>query len=538
LVRYVRGQTIQTPLYAFASIGQTVLATLVSAWSVQMILGTPAVSEPIYAQSIQALAVFALFYFVANALLTSLAVFARAGFHEVWTQLWPGSTLWSAISVVANIPFAIVLLLLISTIRPIYATLFVFVILAGIALILRLNVDLRKGNDELKTINRIGSLISATLEPEEIFRIIARESRRILHADGFFIALNENETAQVQITFLSGTGDEIAQRTIPRGAGLTGKAIQTGEVVLYSRGEAESGIDPEDTLRGHRRPRSIVVAPMKFGDDMIGALSVQSYQTDVYGGSQLRLLQTIAGQAAIAIRNAQLFKSEERAKHERDEFLSLVTHEIKNPLTSIRGYADLAEASANKDDPKGTVESLHVIRTEAKRILRLTDDLLDASRMTAGRFKVERKDDVDLGKIVTDAAGRYAATTGRIIEVDVAKNVPRVRGDALRLGQVVDNLLSNAVKYSAPETKIDAHLRADPQRVYLAVRDRGPGISAAKMPYVFDRFFRVEEGGQVVKGTGLGLFITREIVRMHGGTVDAQSTVGEGSTFTVVLPVA
>jgi signal transduction histidine kinase len=106
----------------------------------------------------------------------------------------------------------------------------------------------------------------------------------------------------------------------------------------------------------------------------------------------------------------------------------------------------------------------------------------------------------------------------------------------MRLSQVIENLISNAVKYSPERSPIRVSLRAEDSRVLVSVSDQGPGISREKIPLIFDRFYRVEENGAVVKGTGLGLFITREIVKMHGGSISVSSKEGEGSTFTIQLP--
>ncbi len=535
-VQKLRRRSTQTPLYALFNIGQNVLSILAGTLAVRIVLGTATFSTPIRTNQIESLLIFAATYVLASTLLTSILVLSRSGFSDLRTHLWPRSTRWLLVSVATTLPFAIVLTVLARSLGYSSSSILVFLVLAGIALILRLNVDLRKGNDDLKAINRIGNLINATLELSSLFKIIARESRKVLAWDGFFIAIGEKESPEVQIVFMSGGGDEITQRSIPKGAGLTGKAIATGELIHYEQDERTEQIVEDDTLRGPKRPRSIVVAPMKFGERVIGALSVQSFQPDVYGPSQLRLLQTMANQAAIAVRNAQLFESEQKARTERDEFLSLVTHEIKNPLTSIRGYAELVELSAREAELSSAVEAVGVIKSEARRILRLTEDLLDASKMTAGHFSVIMEE-TDFPAIVREIVHRYSGTAKQPISLDVQEPIPTIHADPVRLTQVVENLISNAVKYSqSPDTKIDVDLSVDLTRVRLSVRDEGIGIAPEKLPLVFDRFYRVEEDGRQVKGTGLGLFITREIMRMHGGTITVQSELGKGTVFTIELP--
>ncbi|HSN69711.1 MAG TPA: ATP-binding protein, partial [Thermoanaerobaculia bacterium] len=455
--------------------------------------------------------------------------------QEVGSRVWRQAILWTAISIGTSAIFGFILWQLTQQWFE-AAIIFVFLLVAAIATMLRLNVGLRSGNEELQAINRIGQLLSSTLDTTQIFKILARETRSVLSWDGFFVALAQNQTDTVQLIFMTAEGNEIAQRTLARGAGLTGRAMQSGEAIQFERREGEEkGVSVEDTIRG-RRPRSILVAPMLFGSEALGAISVQSFQFDVYGKQQVQLLKTIASQAAIAIRNAELLRREQQAIDERDEFLSLTTHEIKNPLTSVRGYLELAEDAIRGGKRDEAIESLNVVRNEALRIQRFAEDLLEVSRIGGGKFTI-RPEDADLGEITARVVRRYADTSAQKIVLTLDQNIPRVECDPVRISQAVENLISNAVKYSSESGRIEVSLSGHGDRVILAVRDEGIGIPESKIPLIFERFYRVEEGGKTVKGTGLGLFITREIIRMHGGTIRAESAPGEGSTFIVELPV-
>lgn len=532
--RFRRGVN-QTPLFALFDIGHRVLGALLGAFVTAIFFSTGVLAHPISQHPVVALTIFGVSYFAFTVLFKSVAVWTRAGFPEMRSQLWPKTVLWDAISTSTCLPFAIVITLLGGAIRVGPAATVIGVFLAGVCLILKLNVNLRQGNDELKAVNRIGTLINATLDLSQLFSIIAIESSKVVPWDAFFIALAEKESPTIQIIFMTKGGTEITQRTIPRGAGLTGRAISTGELIVYEQQEREQGIDEEDTLSGKRRPRSIVVAPMKFGDKVIGAISVQSFQPFAYRPSQFGVLQTIAAQAAIAIRNAQLFASEEQARVERDEFFSLVTHEIKNPLTSVQGYADIIEMELSGGNVPEAQQAVEIVKSEARKILRLMEDLLDSSKMQAGKFSI-RKEPTDLKSVVTTIARKYDGRTDHTFTLKIADDLPMVPGDETRLGQVVENLVSNAVKYSAAQTVVSITLWSDSSAVYCSVADKGLGISPEKLPLIFERFYRVEEGGSEVKGTGLGLFISREIVRMHGGDIRVKSRAGEGSVFTIELP--
>ncbi len=537
VIQRVRSKTSQTPLFALYNVGHQILGVLAGGLAVQLLFGRAAMYSYPNAHPVKVVLVFALVYFLITSALTALAVYARTGFGEVRSQLLPTTILWGGISLAVSIPFALVIRLIYYAVGGyLLATLFTFSFLAGISLIVRLNTSLKYGNQELKAINSIGSLITATLDLYEIFGIIARESRKVLLWDGFFIALGGQDAEEIEMVFMSESGLEITRRRIPRGAGLTGKAILAGELVHYEQGEQDRALGSDDSFTGRKRPRALVIAPMKFGEEVIGAICVQSFQADVYGSSQFRLLQTIAGQAAIAVRNAQLFESEKQAKNERDEFLSLVTHEIKNPLTSINGYAVLGEQAVGANDSGAALDAIQVIRGETAKILRLTEDLLDASKMSAGRFSIAHQD-VELAELVSQTARKYAATSGHEVDLEIAEDLPVIEGDPVRLSQVVENLVSNASKYSPEGSTITIVLESSEGWVRLRIRDEGQGIPPDKAPLIFERFFRVEEDGRTVKGTGLGLFISREIVRAHGGDLTFESVMGFGTTFLVELPV-
>jgi signal transduction histidine kinase len=218
-----------------------------------------------------------------------------------------------------------------------------------------------------------------------------------------------------------------------------------------------------------------------------------------------------------------------------DELLSLVTHEIKNPLTSITGFTTFAEDAVRNHDRELALESLQVVRCETQRVLRLAEDLLDIAQVKAGKFSVNMEE-VDLANIVMNIADRYAAMTGRNIEVHIADGFPRILGDGLRLAQVIENLISNATKYSPLESPIRVTMSADDSFVNVCVWNGGPIIPKKQMPLMFKRFSRLRNGRKGVKGTGLGLYISKQIVELHGGSIGVLSTPGEGTCFTIDLP--
>jgi len=222
-----------------------------------------------------------------------------------------------------------------------------------------------------------------------------------------------------------------------------------------------------------------------------------------------------------------------------EEFLSLVSHEIKNPLTSISGFANFAEDAVRNNDHALALDSLEVVRNEARRVLKLAEDLLDMSCVRAGKFTLKVQP-VDLLGVLKPIVNRYAAMSGRDFHVDAPPVCPRVPGDPERLAQVIENVISNAVKYSEDGTPIRVIMSSNCATLMLTIWNRGPTIPAEKLAFLFKRFSRLRidaDGNGRRKGTGLGLYIARKIVQAHGGTIGARSTDGEGTRFTIELPV-
>ncbi len=240
-------------------------------------------------------------------------------------------------------------------------------------------------------------------------------------------------------------------------------------------------------------------------------------------------------QASRAALNDALAQLEE-ANRERDEFVSMVAHELMGPLTAITGYAELLGRTKVSQERQARART--VIISEARRVARLVEDLTDAARVAAGRFDMHQHV-VDLVEVVQEeievARARY---NGQVFHFD-SPDALLVMGDPERIAQVVSNLLENAVKY-APTGAIRVRVLSEGSQACMTVSDEGPGIPADRIESIFEPHVRLvaEGSGDAPKGTGLGLHIVRGIVEAHGGGLLVQSTPGHGTTFTVSLPLA
>lgn len=213
--------------------------------------------------------------------------------------------------------------------------------------------------------------------------------------------------------------------------------------------------------------------------------------------------------------------------------VATIAHELKTPLASILGYARMLRSGWDSLEPVRRDEFFAVVEQQGRRLQRMIEDLLECARSETGPTKL-RREPVDVARVIRRAVATVAGLADhRRITVSVPGGDLGLYGDATALEHVVTNLLENAVKYTSDGTAVGVFVVEHPNEVRICVADEGPGIDPAELPYVFERFRR---GSSDVNGVGLGLHIVRNLVEAHNGRVWADSTVGEGTTFTVVLP--
>lgn len=254
-----------------------------------------------------------------------------------------------------------------------------------------------------------------------------------------------------------------------------------------------------------------------------------------FGGSAVR---DEAGRVALAVTVYHDVTEIRALERQREEFVSVVAHDLRSPLTIIRGYASLlSRLTPHQHDCEQERKAVGAIDASARQLDRMVADLLDASRIEARRLTLVREE-IDLPSFVRGVVERSAKLTeGHPVRVEVSGPVPAVRADPTRLGQILANLLSNAAKYSYPETEILVELEPRPGEVVVAVTNRGSGIPEEDRAQLFERFHRTRAAvAERVPGLGLGLYITKGLVEAHGGRIRVESEVGRYTTFRFTLP--
>jgi PAS domain S-box-containing protein len=286
--------------------------------------------------------------------------------------------------------------------------------------------------------------------------------------------------------------------------------------------------------------RSWLSVPLVARGRTMGALTFASVRPGRYRNEDVMLTGDLAWRAALALDNARLYRESQEAIQARDEFLSIASHELRTPITALRlGIQRLFRLARGGTEPpwKSVAASLDGVERQGKRLTLLIDSLLDVSRLQSHHLQLELKE-VDLSGVVRDVVAQLGSVLARThTPLSLRADTPVVgQWDRVRLEQVVTNLLDNAIKYGA-KAPIEVTVALENGSAVLTLRDRGIGISPERLPFIFGRFERAVSSRHY-GGLGLGLYIVRQIVELHGGTIQVESSPGQGSTFTVRLPRA
>lgn len=224
------------------------------------------------------------------------------------------------------------------------------------------------------------------------------------------------------------------------------------------------------------------------------------------------------------------------AEQKKDEFISIASHELKTPLTSVKGYIQLLQRSLNKDNKEMAQNHLEKASIQLEKLNELIVDLLDISKIESGKMKFNMKH-FCADSMVNNAIEMLQQSNPDFKISKLGKTTDEVFGDEMRLEQVVINFITNAIKYAPGTNQVNVTINIKDGKLYLAVKDFGIGISAEQQDKIFDKFYRVEENSHRFNGLGIGLYICAEIINRHGGTIGVNSVPNEGSEFFFIIPI-
>lgn len=395
---------------------------------------------------------------------------------------------------------------------------------------------------ELNAILRAGRAVASTLSLDDVLELILHSAKELLDSTEGSVMLLDDEKEMLHIAASIGLSDDVRAHPIPLGEGVAGWVAEFREPVILSGDISDPRFRrfiPKD-----RTVRSAMSAPLYARAEAVGVLNVSvSSGRREYSEHDLRALTVFAEHAAIAIHNARLYQSEREAStklaeldERRREFLAVVTHDLKSPLTSILGYVKLLLDADDEGSRENVQQFASIIERQGRRMLDMIEQLVVATGVNEGAPVLSREP-IDFRKILDQQVDAFGAILGtRTLEIDVPNEIPIVYGDPSAIEHILANLLDNAVKYSPDGTAIEVHITTDEHELLISVADRGPGIPAHVLPKVFERYRRADdhaEGGSV----GLGLFIVRSLTQGHGGKVWAENREGGGARITFTLPL-
>ncbi len=411
---------------------------------------------------------------------------------------------------------------------------------------------LQRRNEYLAASSEIGRLVTSTLDLETIFD---RSVNLILERFGYYYAsiftLDEGNLNAVLQEATGKAGQTLKERkhTLAVGSNSTvGKASASGETVVINDTTL-------DTLHKHNpllpETKAETAIPLKTGDRVIGILDIQSTEVNAFSEDDLAILQLLADQISVGIDNARSYNIAQQAVEEmrevdrlKSQFLANISHELRTPLNSIIGFARVILKGIDGPITDLQQQDLTAIFTSGQHLLGLINDILDLSRIEAGKMDLSF-DEVNINDLISSVMSTAVGLVkDKPVELksDVAADLPLVRADAMRIRQVLINFLSNAAKFTDEgEVVVKASLEESSKgqpSVKVSVIDTGPGISKEDQKKLFQAFSQVDASlTRKVGGSGLGLSICHHFIQMHNGQIGVNSAAGKGSTFYFTIPV-
>jgi len=413
--------------------------------------------------------------------------------------------------------------------------------------------DLARSVGELKALREVGQAVSSTLDLQTVLSTIVGRAVQLSGTDCGIIYEYDEPTQEFHLRASYQMEQELVdayQATPLRlGQGATGRAAETREPTQITdlRQEQEfatRGMRPILFCLGYQ---SLLAVPLLFEQKIMGALTIYRRQTGSFEPEIVNLLQTFATQSVLAIQNARLFREIEdkgrqleAANRHKSEFLANVSHELRTPLNAIIGFSEVLGERLFGELNEKQAEYTEDILSSGRHLLSLINDILDLSKIEAGRMDLEvttfyLPDAIENALLlVRERASRHGIKLDRIID----EHLGDFTGDERKVKQVLVNLLSNAVKFTPEGGKIQVRAGLDDGSLKISVSDTGVGIAPEDHEAIFEEFRQVGSNyAQKREGTGLGLSLTRKFVEMHGGKIWVESELGKGSTFTFTLPI-
>ena len=412
------------------------------------------------------------------------------------------------------------------------------------------SAELARKVDQLEALAEVGEAISSTLVADEVLTTIVTHAVQLSGTDGGSLMEFDEATGLFGVRAAYGTTPGVIEALRATEIHLdrtwVGRAARSREVLQIADLDAETPpLDPHLRLLHADGWRSLVAIPLVRPDRVVGALVVRRKSVGSFSDETCELLAAFASQSAVALTNARLYQQLEQqsaelaaASRHKSEFLASMSHELRTPLNAVIGFSEVllermfGELNDRQDD------YLRDIHAAGRHLLALLGDILDLSKIEAGRMELDLTR-FPMDDVISQALAlvrERASLHGIRLSLEADGNLGTVSADELRLKQVMLNLLSNAVKFTPDGGRVTVRAWREGDEIDVTVTDTGIGIEPADQDRIFDSFQQGERSASSSEGTGLGLTLSRRIVELHGGRLWLTSTPGEGSTFGFAIP--
>jgi two-component system sensor histidine kinase KdpD len=401
----------------------------------------------------------------------------------------------------------------------------------------RLFQTLQQQHRHVETLNAVNQLLHLTFDPAQQPDFIIERIVGIMGLDGGMILLNQSPYNRLSLAAQAGLPeailDDLAKIAIENSA--------RRDSVLFCQKKLPK--DPIAEKLDRLGLYSIIITPLVAGADLLGVLLLGSQKHRELTPESLTLFTNIGQQLGLALKNAQLLRSEGEAQALREadriksRFLMMVSHDLRSPLTAIRTSAESLLDQSGKSIAQSQEPLLRNIVSQSKRLGRMVDQLLDLTRIEAGGLVLDR-DWTELGALIVDTVAKFERLNAPCqVKQCLATDLPLVYIDPERIVQVLWNLLENAHKYAPPDKQISVEAFSNSSEIFISVADRGPGIPVEDHDKIFQYFYRLPREQQLhTPGSGLGLAICLGIINAHGGRIWVEDRPGGGSVFSIALP--
>jgi PAS domain S-box-containing protein len=417
----------------------------------------------------------------------------------------------------------------------------------------RLLEALRRSSRELQSVLEVGRGIGERIGLAELLPLVTRSVNRVMGTRHCILMLRSGD--MLEVVAQEGLETDVLGSVgrLRIGQSLSGWVAQHGRPLAVAQFREDPRAEFLDVAERYGYEAYLGV-PLMRGSEVLGTLEVITKEPRRFGHEEQELMAAFAAEAAVALDNARLLESArshlaqleaanrrlEELDRLRQEYLRNVSHEFRTPLTVIKGYAEYLLTDAEQD-PAAVRDVMRIIVESCDRVIDLVETLIEVSRVEQGTAEQElRREPVDLRDVAANAADllrQAALKKGIDVILEFPQEPLRLYGDAGLLQQLVKKLVDNALKYSPSGSRVVLKGRPEEESLTLEVEDSGIGIPAEHLPRIFEKFYMVDGGiARRVGGTGVGLYLVREIARLHNGTVEVQSAPGKGSVFSVRLP--